>query len=75
VAFLSFLENGRKKGSLDTYHRLAGALSVPLEALFKDLAPANLPPAPDYPLSMQGMTAAEKRAIYRLINTLRRTRR
>jgi len=34
VPFLSFLENGRKKGSLDTYMRLAKSLNIPLHSLF-----------------------------------------
>ena len=36
VAFLSFLENGRKKGSLESYDKLARALGVGLDVLFKN---------------------------------------
>lgn len=71
TAFLSFLESGRKKGSLETYDRLARALDIPLAALFH--APARKAPRrqEELKLSLGGLTAGERRAIYRLVNSLR----
>jgi len=40
IAFLSFLENGRKKGSLESYDKLARALGIGLDRLFRN-TPAN----------------------------------
>src|ERR1051325_912988 len=71
AAFLSFLETGRKKGSLETYHKLAGALDVTLDTLFRDAPAPALAPAADYGLSLKGLDAAERRAIFRLVNTFK----
>jgi len=69
VAFLSFLETGRKKGSLDSYNRLAGALGVPLALLVgekgfkagkRGVSPVNL------------FSVAEKQAVYKLARILSR---
>lgn len=75
AAFLSFLETGRKKGSLETYHKLAGALDVTLDALFKDAPAPVIAPAADYGLSLKGLDAAERRAIFRLVSTFKARRR
>jgi len=69
VAFLSFLETGRKKGSLDSYQRLAGALGVPLALLVSEkgfkggkrgVLPASI------------FSVAEKKAVYKLARILSR---
>ena len=68
--FVSFLEIGRKKGSLESYDRLAGALGVPIATLFAatpDKAPWGANPLP-------GLTAAERKTVWRLVQTLRRKR-
>jgi len=68
--FVSFLEIGRKKGSLESYHRLATALGAPLSALF-DPGPGKAPWGKD---PLPGLTAAERRTVWRLVQTLRRRR-
>lgn len=70
-AFLSFLENGRKKGSLETYHKLAGALDVSLDVLFKDAPAPAIAPAADYGLSLKGLGASERRTVFHLVRTLK----
>ena len=72
--FLSFLETGRKKGSLETYDRLALALDVGLDSLFKDVSPVPPQPAAEHPFTVYGLSAQEKRALYQLVNTFRRRR-
>ena len=66
--FVSFLEIGRKKGSLESYDRLAAALGAPLSALFdpgSGKAPWGKDPLP-------GLNAAERQSVWRLVQTLRR---
>jgi transcriptional regulator with XRE-family HTH domain len=70
--FLSFLENGRKKGSLESYHKLAGALDVRLDELFREAPPPALTPAADYGPSLKGLKTAERRAVFALVRSLRR---
>ncbi len=73
--FLSFLETGRKKGSLETYHKLALALDVGLDALFKDASSPPPHPTAEYPFTLHGLSAQEKRALYQLVNTFRKRRK
>lgn len=72
VSFVSFLESGRKKGSLETYQRLARALGIPLASLFRGASPAGWQPANF--ARLDGLTAAEHRAVWRLVRTFRRSR-
>ncbi len=69
VSFVSLLESGRKKGSLESYQRLATALSAPLPELFRE----------ERRMARQGaavpfghLTVAENRAVWHLVRTLRR---
>jgi transcriptional regulator with XRE-family HTH domain len=74
VSFVSFLESGRKKGSLETYQRLARALGIPLADLFRSGAPARWPrlePASH----LAGLNVAERQAIWRLVATFRKRRK
>jgi len=73
-AFLSFLENGRKKGSLETYHKLAGALEIRLDELFREAPPPALAPAADYGPSLKGLKTAERKAVFALVRSLRKRR-
>ena len=72
AAFLSFLETGRKKGSLESYHKLAGALDVTLDALFRDAPPPVLPAGGEYGPSLKGLSLSERRAIFRLVTTFKK---
>ena len=74
VSFVLFLESGRKKGSLETYHRLARALGIPLARLFSSSAPAGWAPRRK-PAAIEGLTAAEHRALWRLVRAFRRRRK
>ncbi|MEK7474114.1 MAG: helix-turn-helix transcriptional regulator [Candidatus Coatesbacteria bacterium] len=71
VSFVSFLEAGRKKGSLETYHRLAHALGIPLARLFSGSAPAGWA-ARSKATGSEGLTAAEHRVLWRLLKRSRR---
>lgn len=68
--FVSFLEIGRKKGSLESYDRLAIALGVPITALF-DAVSGKAPWGKD---PLPGLSAAERRSVWRLVQTLRKKR-
>ena len=73
--FLSFLETGKKKGSLETYDKLGGALNISLDSLFKEVS--SIPPqtASEYSINLQGLSIEEKRAIYRLVNTFKKRKK
>lgn len=76
VAFLSFIETGRRKGSLQTYADLAQGLELSLDQLFKAASGRGKhryeDPAPD---SLVGLSVAESSAVKQLIQTLRRGRK
>ena len=68
VSFLSFLESGKRKGSLDSYHKLALSLGLGLDELFKNLKDKKGPRSP----KIADLSIAETKAVYRLIKSLRR---
>ena len=68
ISFLSYLEGARKQGSLETYAKLAGVLGCTLGELFA--APGR--PTRRQPDLLAGLGSAERRAVLRLIRTLRR---
>lgn len=71
VAFLSFLENGRRKGSLLTYSRLAAALGVPLGDLVEESGQgAGRKGRGEGPFKK--LSEAERDALYKLIRTIRK---
>jgi transcriptional regulator with XRE-family HTH domain len=73
VAFLSFLESGRRKGSLQTYADLAKALGLGLDQLLKPAPKGRRQEEP--PLgAFAGLTVAESAAVEQLVKTLRRKR-
>jgi transcriptional regulator with XRE-family HTH domain len=75
VAFLSYLETGRRKGSLQTYATLAEALDLGLDQLFKTRASKKKPTLYQDPRpSLVGLSTAEAQAVQQLIRTLRRRR-
>lgn len=71
VSFLSFLETARRKGSLETYYRLANALQINLADLFRDIGTAKKRSQPAHPL-LANLNAAESRAVVSLIKALRK---
>jgi len=71
VAFLSFIENGRRKGSLETYSRLAHALGVPLGDLVEEAGHGSAHKVRgEGPLKK--LSESERDALYKLIRTIRR---
>lgn len=68
IAFLSFIESGKRKGSLDTYHHLATALGLGLDELFKNLKDDKIP----NDSKIADLSVAETKAVYRLVKSLRR---
>ena len=69
VAFLSFLETGRKKGSLDSYHRLATVLGVSMAFLMGEQVPKGKKIGVQ---QIGNFSIAEKKAVYRLAKILNR---
>ena len=67
IAFLSFLESGKRKGSLNTYHHLATALNLGLDELFKNLKDDKIPKDS----KIADLSVAETKAVYRLVRSLR----
>jgi transcriptional regulator with XRE-family HTH domain len=68
IAFLSFVESGKRKGSLDTYHHLATALGLGLDELFKNLKEDKVPRG----AKIADLSVAESKAVYKLVRSLRR---
>ena len=68
IPFVSFLESARKKGSVDTYDRLARAVGVPVADLFREDKPGRIAGPFD------GLSATERRAVIQLLRSLRSRR-
>jgi len=68
-AFLSYLENDRKKGSLDTYAKLAKGLGVELGQIFLEQGLKGKQ-YPAIPMDL-GLTVAEAKAVRQLVKALR----
>src|SRR5437764_257210 len=71
VSFLSFLEKGDRKGSLQTYYDLARAFSLELGELFKEGAPGPKKKPSLEPTPFPDLSVAESQAVYQLVKTLR----
>lgn len=71
TAFLSYLENGSRKGSLDAYLALAAALDLELETLFAAGAAAAFVSAEGL-LSLKGLSAYDTRAVKSVVRSLRK---
>lgn len=75
VAFLSFLETGRRKGSLQTYADLAHSLNLSLEQLFKTIPSRGKHRYQDPPTqALAGLSVAETAAVEQMVKALRRKR-
>ena|SRR5687767_287675 len=68
--FISFLESASKKGSVDSYDRLARAVGVPVADLFREEARPARPAAGP----LDGLAATERRAVVQLLRSLRSRR-
>jgi len=75
ASFLSFLEMGRRKGSLETYGRLADSLGVPMSVLFQNETGSPPPKHAQYVISVGHLTAAERGTLRQMVRTLTRRRR
>jgi transcriptional regulator with XRE-family HTH domain len=67
VSFLSFLESGNRKGSLETYHQLSLALGIGLYELFKSKKTKSAFEKNRF----ADLSIAESKAVYRLVRSLR----
>jgi transcriptional regulator with XRE-family HTH domain len=74
-AFLSYLENGSRSGSLDSILKLAEALSLEPETLLAGkLGPRS--GGPGFPsLSLEGLTAGEGKVLLQVARSLKRKKR
>jgi len=69
--FLSLLESGGRKGSLETYHRLAAALDIDFGDLTKGRF-AGMPRQGGYTLTLRGLRSGERKAVYRLVKAFKK---
>jgi len=69
--FLSLLESGGRKGSLETYHRLAAALDIDFGDLTKGRF-GEMPRQAGHTLTLQGLRSAERQAVYRLVKAFKK---
>lgn len=71
TAFLSYLENGSRKGSLDAYIKIAEALGMTVEALLQgDLGKGFYGVAAPV-LSLEGLSASDTRSVKNVVRSLR----
>ncbi len=68
--FISFLESGSKKGSVDTYDRLARAIGIPVADLFREEGRSSRPAAGP----LDDLASTERRAVIQLLKSLRARR-
>ena len=71
VAFLSFIEQGRRKGSLQTYANLSKALGLELSDLLRT-DKAGKPVFTGAPQTFPGLSVAESQAMLKLVKKLKR---
>lgn len=71
LSFLSFLESGKRKGSLETYARLAQALGMGVDELFQDGSKKGKKKRGMEP-NFGPITAAEAKAVYKLFKAIRK---
>jgi transcriptional regulator with XRE-family HTH domain len=75
TAFLSYLENGSRKGSLDSYLALGNTLGLEPEALFGSDAGARTASASRYGeslISLEGLSSYDTRSVQSVVRSLRR---
>jgi transcriptional regulator with XRE-family HTH domain len=71
-AFLSYLENGSRSGSLESLLKLAQALGVEPEALLAGKAPAAGKGVKHPSLSLEGLSAGEGHLVKQMARSLRK---
>jgi transcriptional regulator with XRE-family HTH domain len=75
-AFISYLENGNRPGSFETFLKLADALSLEPELLLAGKAPTATKGKPGFPsLSLEGLTAGEGQIVVQVARSLRRKKK
>jgi transcriptional regulator with XRE-family HTH domain len=75
TAFLSYLENGTRKGSLDSYLVLGNTLGLEPEALFgsdNGARTASAGRSGENLLSLEGLSAYDTRSVLSVVRSLRR---
>jgi transcriptional regulator with XRE-family HTH domain len=73
VSFLSFLEKGDRKGSLQTYADLAKAFGIEISELFDEKSGKNNFPKSTDPFPQ--LSVAESDAVMQLVKTLRKRKK
>lgn len=71
VAFLSFIEQGRRKGSLQTYANLSKALGLELSELLRS-DKAGKPALSELPQAFPGLSVAESQTMLKLVKKMKR---
>jgi transcriptional regulator with XRE-family HTH domain len=70
VAFLSYIEQGRRKGSLQTYADLAKALGMELSELLRSDKAGK--PYADLPQTFPGLNVAESQTMLKLVKKMKK---
>jgi transcriptional regulator with XRE-family HTH domain len=73
TAFVSYLENGTRKGSLDVYIKLAEALKAPVMDLFKggEKVVPYARPTPEEKLNLGGLSKPQRELLRRTAREFR----
>ena len=71
--YLSYLESGKKKGTLDAYFRLAEAVGTTLEDLMSKTKTPHSAKKKAYsmPSPIEKLSIAERRSVYRMLKALK----
>ena len=72
--YLSYLESGKKKGTLDAYFRLAEAVGTTMEDLMCKHPRTAKKTAASAPSPIERLSITERRAVYRMLKTLKKPR-
>ena len=68
LIFLSYLENGTRRGYLETYAKLSAALQVQMPALFESISVT--PIVPKHSLSLDRLSPKERNNIRQMVKSL-----
>ena len=78
-SFLAYIERGKKKASLETVHKLAGGLGMPVEKLLSNAPRRPTPPKGEaitrHNLLLREKTEAERRWIVDVVRSLSKRNR
>ena len=75
TAFLSYVENGTRSGSLDTYIKLTEALGISMEVLFPGEHAKGIFSTGEELLSLEGLSPADSRNVKNVVRSLRQRKK